>query len=174
MGETKKLSEYNARDIEGYEGLYAITDCGKVYSHSRVDKHGRLFKGRWLKQFIDTYGYHTVKLSRAGDVSNPQKVHRLVALAFIPTEHPTLVVDHVDENKSNNCVSNLQWLTIGDNAAKSLAGTFTFISPTGEITNIHNMRKFCTDNNLNSGSMSSVWTGRRRSHKGWTKYKEVA
>ncbi len=63
------LSE-NAKDIPGYEGLYAVTEDGRVYSHSRVVKaaHGstQLRKGRWLKQHENNKGYLYLPLSVDG------------------------------------------------------------------------------------------------------------
>lgn len=56
-----------------------------------------------------------------------------------------------------------------DNVVKANAKSYAFTSPTGDAVNIYNMREFCEVNNLNSGNMASVSTGKRKSHKGWVK-----
>ena len=75
------LSE-NAKDIEGYEGLYAITNDGRVYSHSRVNLRGCLIKGRWLKHNHNVNGYKYVCLYKDG-VKKNILIHKLVASHFV-------------------------------------------------------------------------------------------
>ncbi len=108
----------NARDVVGYEGLYAVTDDGRIYSHSRVVKtcHGatRLLKGRWLKPSPDGGGYLFVGLSREGKV-RPVKIHRIVALAFIDNPESKPCINHIDNNNQNNIASNLEWCTQNEN-----------------------------------------------------------
>lgn len=107
------LSE-SAKDIAGYEGKYAITTDGRVYSHSRVDDAGRLRKGRWLKSNVDGYGYLQVSLFSEG-VGKKHKVHRLVAEAFISNPQLCSQVNHISGIKTNNDVSNLEWVTAQQN-----------------------------------------------------------
>ncbi|MDK9365350.1 NUMOD4 motif-containing HNH endonuclease [Lelliottia wanjuensis] len=113
------LSE-SAKDIAGYEGKYAVTTDGRVYSHSRVDDGGKLRKGRWLKSNIDGYGYLQVSLYSQG-VAKKHKVHRLVAEAFIgnPQLHPQ--INHINGIKTNNDVSNLEWVTVQQNILHAFA-----------------------------------------------------
>lgn len=89
------------RDIPGYEGLYAVTSCGKVWSYYR-------------KKFIafnhTKNGYLEALLSKGG-VRKHYQVHRLVAMTYIPNPEGLSDVNHIDENKSNNCVGNLQWMS---------------------------------------------------------------
>ncbi|MDI3361165.1 HNH endonuclease [Lelliottia sp. V89_10] len=107
------LSE-SAKDIAGYEGKYAVTTDGRVYSHSRVDDGGKLRKGRWLKSNVDGYGYLQVSLYSEG-VAKKLKVHRLVAEAFIGNPQLCSQVNHIDGIKANNDVSNLEWVTAQQN-----------------------------------------------------------
>ena len=98
-------------DVPGYEGLYQVSNQGNVRSVERIvkDTHcTRIFKGRQLKQFFDHNGYKVVTLSKQGSLKQI-KVHRLVALAFIPNleNHPQ--VNHKDENIVNNFACNLEW-----------------------------------------------------------------
>lgn len=111
------LSE-DVKDVVGYEGLYAVTRDGRVYSHSRVVNtcHGatRLMKGRWLKPAKDGGGYLFVGLCRDGDVK-PKKIHRLVAEAFIENKDAKPYINHIDNNNQNNCADNLEWCTQHEN-----------------------------------------------------------
>ena len=89
------------KDIQGYEGLYAITSCGKVWSYRRQ---------MFLKSNINKNGYEYVVLS-VGGVRKTLTVHRLVAEAYIPNPYNLPEVNHLDECKSNNNSSNLQWIS---------------------------------------------------------------
>jgi hypothetical protein len=94
------------KDITGYDGLYAITSCGKVWSHKRQ---------RFLKPLDDGHGYLFVKLYKDGFGKN-FNVHRLVAQAYLDNPENLPCVNHKDENKANNSVSNLEWCTYKYNA----------------------------------------------------------
>lgn len=90
-------------DIIGYEGLYAITSCGRVWSYRRK---------RFLKCSPNSSGYPTVHFSAKG---KKFLVHRLVAEAYLPNPNNYPIINHKDENKTNNCVSNLEWCTYSYN-----------------------------------------------------------
>lgn len=94
-------------DIEGYEGLYQISNKGRVKS---------LYKGseRILRPAIDRYGYYKIMLYNDG-VRKTFTIHRLVAQAFIPNLYNKPQINHLDENKLNNCVYNLEWATAKEN-----------------------------------------------------------
>lgn len=94
------------RDIKGYEGLYQISSWGRVKSMNYL-KTGKE-KIRSLNNGKD--GYLLINLSKNGE-SKRFRVHRLVAMAFIPNPDNLPEVNHKDENKLNNCVSNLEWCT---------------------------------------------------------------
>lgn len=101
----------NWRDVPGYEGLYQVSDHGNVRSIARriTDTHcTRHFSGRLLKQFLDHNGYKVVTLSKQG-LLKQIKVHRLVAMAFIPNPKNYPQVNHKDEDATNNLVCNLEW-----------------------------------------------------------------
>lgn len=93
------------KDIKGYEGLYSIDENGVVLGHKR---------GRILKQQRDSSGYLQVVLCKDG-VEKRFLVHRLVAETFIPNPESLRYVNHRDENKMNNAVSNLEWCTFAYN-----------------------------------------------------------
>lgn len=100
------------KDIEGYEGLYQISNKGRVKSLQReiVYKDGRkkVLKEKILHNNLNEFGYHNVMLSKDG-VTKRYKVHRLVAKAFIPNQNNLPIINHKDENKTNNSVENLEW-----------------------------------------------------------------
>lgn len=106
------------KDIEGYEGLYQVSNLGKVKSLSRIiiRSNGRqhTVKEKYIKQFQDKCGYMVAYLCKCGKKSNC-RVHRLVANAFIPNLKNKPQVNHKDGNKTNNNVNNLEWCTNGEN-----------------------------------------------------------
>lgn len=100
------------KDIKGYEGLYQISNTGKVKSLTRYinSKSGRklLIKEKIRKTTTTTAGYEYTVLANKGK-NKTLLIHRLVAEAFIPNPNNYACVNHIDENKSNNNVSNLEW-----------------------------------------------------------------
>ena len=91
------------RDIEGYEGLYQISNLGRVKSFPRPTTPGGILKTIKRKD-----GYCSIKLSKNGKVKKVL-VHRLVAKAFIPNTNNLPIINHKDENPSKNIVDNLEW-----------------------------------------------------------------
>lgn len=89
------------RDIPGYEGRYQASTYGRI----RNKRNDRI-----LSQHKSTKGYCIVSLGE-----KECKVHRLVAMAFIPNPSQKAQVNHKDENKENNNVSNLEWATNYEN-----------------------------------------------------------
>jgi len=99
-----------------------ISDDGKIYSNYKINKNGTIInkKNRQLTS-NNTSGYYSIKLKSDCGVSKGFRIHRLVALTFIKNPHNYEIVNHVDENKLNNNVDNLQWCTIKQNVNHSLA-----------------------------------------------------
>lgn len=94
------------RDVVGYEGLYQVSNFGRVKS---LNYH-RSGEERVIVQRQDRYGYKAVNLSKDG-VARQINVHRLVATAFIDNPDYLPQVNHKDEDKTNNAVDNLEWCT---------------------------------------------------------------
>lgn len=94
------------KDIEGYEGLYQVSNTGKVRS---LNYKGTGKKKIW-KYAITVNTYKQIALCKNGEIKY-YYIHRLVAQAFIPNPNNYPVVNHKDENKSNNVVWNLEWCT---------------------------------------------------------------
>ena len=89
------------KDIKGYEGLYAVTEDGKVWSHKRK---------KFLVPIDNGRGYLVVNLSIKG-IQKHFYVHRLVATAFISNPANLPHINHKDENPLNNNIDNLEWCT---------------------------------------------------------------
>lgn len=104
--------------VSGYEGCYEVSDHGKVRGLDRDVAQLRGFtksiKGRVLRGFIDKNGYHCVSLAIFGKKS-PKKVHRLVAIHFVPNSGLLTEVNHKDLDKENNHFSNLEFTTHSEN-----------------------------------------------------------
>ena len=95
------------KDVKGYEGYYEISNLGRVRSTS--------YKGvKILKPFITNKGYLNVIFCVKRKTEH-KLIHRLVAEAFIPNINNYSTVNHKDEDKLNNCVENLEWLSVEDN-----------------------------------------------------------
>ena len=100
------------KSIPGYEGLYEVSSYGRVRSLDRYvkvkSKSYRLQKGKVLSLGINSYGYLQVFLCCNGKYKIIT-VHRLVALTFLPNPDNLPCVNHLDEDKTNNRVDNLEW-----------------------------------------------------------------
>lgn len=104
------------KDIDGYEGLYLVSDDGRIYSLPKMKRtnKGEYFQdGRILKPSKKGkcgIEYEQVKLCKDG-VQKTFPVHRLVAIAFVENDNPELydVVNHKDRNSLNNNCENLEW-----------------------------------------------------------------
>lgn len=102
------------KDIQGYEGIYQVSNLGRVRSVDRVVIHKdgvkHLYRGRVLKPHYNTSKYLAIGLHYNG-ISNTYLVHRLVAQVFIPNPNNLPEVNHIDEVITNNKVDNLEWCT---------------------------------------------------------------
>ena len=105
------------KDVVGYEGLYKVSNLGRVRSLDRVVAHHTagtaVRKGRMLTRAFDG-NYASVTLTK-NRKSMTKRVHRLVAEAFIPNPNNCSDVDHIDCNKLNNRADNLRWCSHADN-----------------------------------------------------------
>jgi hypothetical protein len=93
------------KSVPGYEGLYSVSNDGRVFSHIR---------NRELKPKIDRYGYKVVSLYKDGK-TRCFTVHRIVAITFIPNPFSKSSVNHINEIKTDNRVENLEWVTVKEN-----------------------------------------------------------
>ena len=93
------------RDIPGYERLYAITEEGRVFSYPKGNNN----MGKFLKH-KKTSGYYSYSL-RINGTTKDERLHRLIALTFIPNPDSKPCINHIDGNKLNNSIENLEWCT---------------------------------------------------------------
>lgn len=98
------------KDIKGYEGLYQVSNYGRVKSLKGTGNGIRKKDDIIILSFRNSNGYNRVHLMKNGKEQNIY-VHRLVAEAFIPNPNNYPIVNHKDEDKSNNNVNNLEWCT---------------------------------------------------------------
>lgn len=111
------------KPIEGYEGLYEVSNLGRIKGlrrdvaipNPRLGTVGYRTYPERIKPCVENrYGYYQVTLSKEAK-SRTLRVHRLVALAFIPNPDNKPYINHIDGNKKNNRVSNLEWCTASEN-----------------------------------------------------------
>ena len=158
------------KDILGYEGLYAITSCGKVWSYKSK---------KFLKPQRKENGYLQVSLCKDGK-QNSYLIHRLVAEAYLLNPNNLPCVNHKDENRENNALQNLEWCTqsynnnyrnrnqkIAKNQSKPVFCeelNRTFESGTAAAREL----------NLNQGSITQCCKGKRKTTGGYHfRYQEV-
>lgn len=113
----RKIKE-TYKDIPGYEGHYQVSVRGNVRSLARVDTRGNNRKEKQLKPGLKSNGYRSVALTKDGKVKH-LTVHQLVMSTFIGPPPEGMNIDHYDQNKLNNKLCNLSYMTIGDNNYRS-------------------------------------------------------
>lgn len=141
------------RDIPGYEGLYGITSCGRVWSYRAK---------RFLKPFDNGKGYLRVSLRKDGKRKD-FLVHRLVAETYLPNPDNLSQVNHKDEDKSNNALPNLEWCTAVYNINYSLAKKVICVE-TGKI--FESVNEAAEAVNRNAKTLSNHLRGRKKTCAG--------
>lgn len=143
------------KDIKNYEGLYAVTSCGKIWSYNSK---------KFLKPCKNERGYHIVALCKNGKVK-VHLIHRLVACAYIENPHNYETVDHKDNCKEHNYINNLQWLTNADNVRKEKCKKIVCVE-TGEMFN--SIIECARQMNLHESNINFVLNGKRNHTGGYT------
>ena len=167
------------KQIEGFENIYEISNTGLVKSCERIiinPVHGlQKRKERILKPDYMKDGYLRITLLKDKKLYK-YLIHTLVAKAFIKNPNNFNIINHKDENRSNNTVTNLEWSNCQYNLEYSLSRYYFVTNPSGISYHVFNLSKFCNINNLSISAMSGMATQRiakNRSnpishHKGWT------
>ena len=150
------------KDVIGYEGLYRVSNLGRVKSLCKCNEI-------ILKAGMAKSGYFTVCLHN-NKKPLTHNVHRLVAQAFIPNLENKRYVNHIDGNKQNNILSNLEWVTHGENMKHAydigLMGTKKCkCIETNEIFN--SIREAEAKYNLNNSHITACCKGSRKTHGGY-------
>lgn len=161
-------------NIKGYEGLYQVSSFGNVKSLGN-DKNRR---DKLLKPGNDR-GYKFVILSKDGAKRRLQ-VHRLVASAFLDNPDNLPVVNHKDENPSNNRVDNLEWCTYLYNntygtkiekiATSHYKPIYSVNKTTNEITYYQSIKNAAELNNICKSNISRCLAGNRKTAGGYKWY----
>jgi hypothetical protein len=100
------------KDIKGFEGLYAITKDGRIWSYPRI---GNSLKGRWRKFNLHRKGYYLCILRDRYSKAKGYYIHRLVADTYIKNPLNLKEINHKNCNKLDNRQENLEWCTHLDN-----------------------------------------------------------
>lgn len=171
------------KDVPEYEGTYQISNLGNIrslnYNNNKKTKN--------ISQRIHKNGYLTVTICK-NKIKKNKSVHRLVALAFLPNPNNYKCVNHIDGNKLNNYVENLEWCTHKQNTAHAiqhgLSNPHFMLGKTG-IKNKLSKKIFQCDlqgniikkwdcisdaarfYGIRSGNISNCLTGRNKTYKGY-------
>lgn len=154
------------KDIEGYEGIYQVSNEGRV-------KSLKFGKEKLMKPIFDGSGYMMIELLKNG-VANKRKVHKLVAEAFITNPNEYTIVHHIDHNKTNNIAENLEWMSKEKHdglhnveKTEKLSKVVYQYTLNGELVKIWNSTRECGRNGFNEGNVASCCRGERKTHKGY-------
>jgi len=175
------------KPISGYEGLYEVSTLGRVKRVGGKVTHANRWGGISSYQIADRLrtlkansanGYVYVMLSSGGTARN-KRVHRLVAEAFIPNPDNKPYVNHIDGDKTNNSVDNLEWVTARENVLHSRDVLHTNYAKGCPITHRKNQKPIVRDDGVVYGSVKELLEsgeatktiyghlkGRRKSYKG--------
>jgi hypothetical protein len=107
------------KDIPGYEGYYQASNFGNIKSVDRIIKHTRCKKMHRNETILKQHrsirnGYMHVSLC-VGNIAKTKRVHRLILSAFKPTNNKKMQCNHIDGDKTNNNINNLEWVTQSEN-----------------------------------------------------------
>lgn len=152
------------KPIAGYDRHFWVNEDGVIAS-----PYG------FLHGSIKSTGYVEVTLRYRGKVTYA-RVHRLVAEAFCDKQEGCDVVNHLDEDKSNNQERNLEWTTISGNTQHSAykwAKPYSLRDPEGNIHVGVSLTQLCKQYGLNRACMWRLVTGKFAQFKGWTRYESI-
>ena len=159
------------KPVVGFEGYYEVSNYGNVRSVDRMVKHSkggfRLYKGKVLSTNLSVDGYRLVHLSKL-NVSKMKRVNRLVAEAFIPNPMNLETVNHKDENKLNDNVENLEWMSVSDNIKYSSCKAINQFSIDGDFIKLwESASEVNRELNFNIGNILRCCKGLRKSAHGY-------
>ena len=132
------------KSITGYEGLYEVSTYGRIRSLKRITIDGKHLQERFINGGEYPNHYKFVCLRKDGKNKN-RLVHRLVAEAFIPNPGNCSDVNHIDGNKQNNNLNNLEWCTRSENLKHAVT--------IGLVKNQCKIRRKCKAVHITSGTI---------------------
>lgn len=162
------------KNIVGYEGLYEVSNLGNIISLENKSNHKKV---KYLKCSKTKSGYLRAYLYK-NKKRKCYMLHRLVALAFIPNPHNLPQINHIDGNKKNNKVENLEWCTQRDNNIHAIVNGLNSTQKAVEKnekpiilmnnnTRYRSMMDACRDLKLNVANVSRVCNGKLKHTKGY-------
>lgn len=162
------------KDIKGYEGIYQVSNKGRVKTMARYinsKSNSKSFRKEKILKPINVLGYQKVCL-----INKFKFIHRLVAETFIPNPQNLPCVNHKDENKTNNSVENLEWCTHAYNNSygtrlervhsKERKKVFQY-TLCNELIKEWSSTMECGRNGFNQGHVAECCRGERKHHKGY-------
>ncbi len=159
--------------IKGYEGYYEISNYGRVKSlqnrqynfktqQVEIIKREKILKSSKVKR-----GYYAISLVKNGE-SKSFYIHRLIAIAFIKNEFNKPVINHIDENKENNNIDNLEWCTQKENIQKYGNIKIKQYDKKGNLIKIWNgLNETARKLNLQASKICLCCQGKRKSTGGY-------
>lgn len=188
------MEKYNTekevwKDIKDYEGFYQVSNFGRVRSLDRIieseHRSPQFMKGNIKKVTRRDDGYEYAVLYKKNKGKN-KYIHRLVAKAFVPNPNKLPIINHIDENPSNNHPSNLEWcdhqynLTYGDKVqrvtnsegykerTKRIRKPIYVIDKNGNKKRFDSLTSAANELSLDQPSISACLRGRNNTHKGYS------
>lgn len=174
------------RWVVGYEGLYMVSSYGRVMSvpkrAARSNGYMASYDGQILSPSNNTKGYPSVSLHRDGR-GRTRAIHRLVAEAFVPNPEGLPSVNHIDEDKTNNSVENLEWCTLEYNnnygtrnnrISATTANTVQMLLDGKVVAEYPSARKAYEATGTTPSHISECCNGKRKTANGFQwRYKEA-
>lgn len=129
------------KDIIGYEGMYQVSNSGKVKSVDRmINNH--FYKSQIIKPYDNGRGYYKIKLCKNGKIKHFY-LHRLVAQAFLEDYSPLLEINHINHNKKDNNINNLELVSHLDNMRKAEEFYGGIFNQYGFAKKLENKERYC-------------------------------
>ena len=151
--------------IKGFEGLYKISENGKVFTYK--GGKGTITVGSELKQCQGTKGYLQLRLYDSQGIGHTVRIHKLVAETFINNPDNLPQIDHIDNDKLNNDITNLRWVTNQVNTEKALSKIYYLTHKNGSGIFIHNFNKWCSSFGFNVQTFYKMKNNQRKSAYGY-------
>lgn len=152
------------KDIKGYEGIYAVTSCGRVWSYKSK---------KFLSIWDNGNGYCYVSLYNGNKKKN-FRVHRLVAEVYLDNPNGYTEINHKDENKKNNALPNLEWCSrkyncnYGSRNKKKVIGVPYLAARGDEVVCFNSIAEAATALNIAASGISACLHKKRISAGGYT------